>query len=69
LNRRNAFFYKKLHGARTGDLFMSLIHTCEFDGANPFDYPLRRHVAELSAHPPEWMPWKTLAQFTMPTAA
>jgi transposase len=28
LNRRNALFYKTLNGARTGDLFMSLIHTC-----------------------------------------
>jgi Transposase IS66 family len=27
LNRRNAFFYKTLNGAHTGDLFMSLIHT------------------------------------------
>jgi transposase len=33
LNRRNAFFYKTLHGAHTGDLFMSLIHTCELNGA------------------------------------
>jgi len=74
LNRRNAFFYKTLHGAHTGDLFMSLIHTCELNGANPIDYltELQRHAAELSAHPPEWMPWnyrETLARLTTPTAA
>ncbi|HEY1528930.1 MAG TPA: IS66 family transposase [Candidatus Angelobacter sp.] len=74
LNRRNAFFYKTLNGAHTGDLFMSLIHTCELNEANPFDYltELQRHAAELSAHPPAWMPWnyrETLARLTTPTAA
>jgi hypothetical protein len=29
LHRRNSLFYKTLNGARVGDLFMSLIHTCE----------------------------------------
>ena len=38
LNRRNALFYKTLNGAGVGDLFMSLIHTCELNKANPFDY-------------------------------
>jgi len=27
LHRKNALFYKTLHGAEVGDLFMSLIHT------------------------------------------
>ena len=43
-----------------GDLFMSLIHTCELNGANPFDYltELQRHVAEqLKQNPSAWMPW------------
>ena len=29
LHRKNALFYRTLHGAEAGDLFMSLIHTCE----------------------------------------
>jgi len=46
---------------------MSLIHTCELNGANPFDYltELQRHAGELARHPPEWMPWnyrETLAR-------
>jgi transposase len=59
MNRRNALFYKTLHGAHVGDLFMSLIHTCELNGANPFDYltELLRHPAELAASPSRWMPW------------
>ena len=34
-----------------GDLFMRLIHSCELNGANPFDYltELQRHSAELVA--------------------
>ena len=55
LNRKNALFYKTLNGAGVGDLFMSLIHTCELNGANPFDYltELLRHSEELKQKPSE----------------
>jgi transposase len=74
LNRRNALFYKTLNGAGVGDLFMSLIHTCELNGANPFDYliELQRHAEELKRSPSEWMPWnyrETLARLAQPAAA
>lgn len=59
LHRKNAYFYKTPHGAHVGDLFMSLIHTCELGGVNPFDYltELERHAEELSGNPAGWMPW------------
>ncbi len=59
LHRKNALFYRTLHGAEVGDLFMSLIHTCQLCGANSFDYliELQRHDRELAACPSEWMPW------------
>ena len=59
LNRKNALFYKTPNGAAVGDLFMSLIHTCELNGANPFDYltELQRHTGKLKQSPSEWMPW------------
>jgi transposase len=74
LNRKNALFYKTLNGAGVGDLFMSLIHTCELNGANPFDYltELQRHPEELKRNPSEWMPWNyrdTLARLATPAAA
>jgi hypothetical protein len=74
LNRKNALFYKTLNGAGVGDLFMSLIHTCELNGANPFDYltELLRHSAELKQRPSEWIPWNyrdTLARLATPAAA
>ncbi len=59
LHRKNALFYRTLNGAQVGDLFMSLIHTCQLCGANSFDYltELQRHAQELAASPAEWMPW------------
>jgi hypothetical protein len=74
LHRKNALFYKTMNGARVGDLFMSLIHTCELNKANPFDYltELLQHPAELKATPAEWMPWnyrETVARLTRPAAA
>jgi len=47
LHRKNSLFYKTENGAHVGDLFMSLIHTCELSDANPFDYltQLQRHAA------------------------
>lgn len=67
LHRKNSLFYKTQNGAEVGDLFMSLIHTCELNGANPFDYltELQKHTAELAKNPAAWMPWnyrETLAQ-------
>jgi hypothetical protein len=50
-----------------GDLFMSLIHTCQLCGANSFHYltELQRHAQKLATKPAEWMPWnycETLAR-------
>lgn len=59
LHRKNAYFYKTQNGARVGDLYMSLIYTCELCGANPFDYltELQRHAAAVAKCPAHWMPW------------
>ncbi len=59
LHRKNSLFYKTENGARVGDLFMSLIHTCRLSGANPFDYltQLQRRADALAQNPSTWMPW------------
>ena len=38
---------------------MSLIHTCELCGADPFDYltQLQRHADQANREPAAWMPW------------
>jgi hypothetical protein len=59
LHRKNSLFYKTLNGAEVGDLYMSLIHTCELNHVNPFDYltELQRHAGDIAASPADWMPW------------
>ena len=59
LHRKNAYFFKTCRGAHVGDLFMSLIYTCELGGVNPFDYltELEQHADELTTDPQRWMPW------------
>jgi transposase len=59
LHRKNALFYKTQNGARVGDLFVSLIYTCQLNQANPFDYltQLQQHTEQLAADPELWMPW------------
>jgi transposase len=59
LHRKNALFYKTQNGARVGDLFMSLIYTCQLNAVNPFDYltELQRHTDQLAASTQLWMPW------------
>jgi len=71
LHRKNALFYRTSAGAQVGDLFMSLIHTCELVGANPFDYltELQRHHDALAATPAGWMPWNYRETLAVVTAA
>jgi len=59
LHRKNALFYKTRHGASVGDLYMSLIYTCELCAANPYDYltKLQRNAAAVAAAPQDWLPW------------
>ena len=59
LHRKNALFYKTEHGAQVGDLFMSIIHTCELNKVNSFEYmhQLLLHVPEVQANPAAWLPW------------
>ena len=59
LHRKNSLGYKTQNGARLGDLFMSLIHTCRLCAANPLDYlnALQRHAKEAREHPTQWFPW------------
>ena len=58
-HRKNSMFYKTMRGAAVGDLYMSLIHTCYFSAADPFDYltQLQRNHQRVTAAPADWMPW------------
>jgi hypothetical protein len=59
LHRKNSLSYKTLVGARVGDIQMSLIHTSELNGANPFHYlmTLEQNAAAVAKDPAAWFPW------------
>jgi transposase len=59
LHRKNALFFKTENGAYVADLFMTIIHTCELQGINPFDYMLNvaKNPFDIALKPEQWMPW------------
>ena len=59
LHRKNSLFYKTPYGAYVGDLFMSLIFTCNLCKVNPFEYlkALQENSSLLAGNPQKWMPW------------
>ncbi len=67
LHRKNALFYKTQHGAYIGDLFMSLIHTCNLMKINPFKYlvALQKYSASIFKNPSRWMPWNYKKALTL----
>ncbi len=76
LHRKNSLFYETENGAAVGDLYMSLTHTAELNGVDPFDYlvQLQRHKliraflapdAAASRHAPRAKPRRSDPQFCM----
>jgi len=59
LHRKNSLFYRSRKGALVGDIFMSLIYTCELSGVNALDYlnQLQLNASDVASHPDRWMPW------------
>ena len=59
LGRKNFLFYRTQHGAFIGDMFMSIIHTCNLNGINAFNYitALQVHSTDVFRNPERWMPW------------
>jgi transposase len=59
LHRKNSLFYKTQRGAYVGDLFMSLIHTCQLAGINPLNYLtwVLKNAGELEKSPKNYLPW------------
>lgn len=59
MHRKNSLFYRTATGARAGDTFMSLIHSAELNGVEPFEYliELLKHSEEVERDPGRWLPW------------
>lgn len=74
LHRKGALFYKTVNGARVGHRLMGIIHTCELNRVNPFEYlvQLQHHAEAVQQAPAAWLPWTyrdTLRRLHPPTQA
>lgn len=70
LHRKNSLFYKTHRGAQIGDMYMSLIYTCELCDVSPFDYltELHRNAERVAADPSNWLPWNYRATLELDAA-
>ena len=59
LHRKNSLFFKTENGALVADIFMTIIHTCELNKVNPFDYmvAIAEKFEAAAATPMNWLPW------------
>jgi len=59
LHRKNSLFYKTQFGAHVGDIFMSIIQTCNLAKINTFDYltEILKNPHKVFKNPDLWMPW------------
>ena len=59
LHRKSSLFYKTETGAKMGDTYMSIVHTCEHAKVNPFEYltAIITHAQLVADNPSAWLPW------------
>jgi transposase len=59
IHRKNSLFYRSSAGSRVGDMYMTLIYTCELNGVDAFDYlnALQLNAQSVACSPGDWMPW------------
>lgn len=69
LTRKNSLFYKSKDGARVGDLYMSIIHTCELAKVNPFEYleTVLENKDKVQEAIGDWMPWTYKSRLVDPS--
>ncbi|MGH8846487.1 MAG: IS66 family transposase [Polaromonas sp.] len=58
-HRKNSYFYRSPKGAEVGDIFMSLIYTCQECNVSPFEYLqiLQKNHEAVRANAQLWLPW------------
>lgn len=59
MHPKNSLFYRSATGAWAGDTFVSLIHSAELSGVEPFEYliELLKRPEAVEREPGKWMPW------------
>ena len=70
-HRNNSLFYRSERGAEVGDTFMSLIHTAELRGENPFEYltAVLQNEKAAAQNPGDWLPWSFRATLARRSAS
>lgn len=58
-HRKNSLFFRTLNGAQTGDIWLSVIKTCEVNGVRPWEYlkDLFQKNTPETISPQHWLPW------------
>ena len=59
MHRKNSMFYKTELGAHVGDIFMSIIQTCNLSNVNAFKYltAILKNSHKVFKNPGHWWPW------------
>jgi transposase len=59
IHRKNSLFYRSSRGSLVGDMYMTLIYTCELNGVDAFAYlnALQLNAESVARSPGDWMPW------------
>ena len=59
MHRKNSLFYRTAAGTKTGDIYMTLIQTCQRNGIDPWDYltELQLNHEAVKREPERWLPW------------
>jgi len=67
LHRKGSMFYKTVNGAELGDVYMSIIHTCQLCNVNAFDYlqALQIHAEKVQTDAARWLPWNYREQLAL----
>ena len=67
LHRKGSMFYKTVNGAELGDIYMSIIHTCQLCNVNAFDYlqALQIHAEKVQGDAARWLPWNYREQLAL----
>ena len=70
-HRKNSLFYQTMRRAQVGDIYMSLIHTCQASSVDAFSYltALQRNHERVRENPALWLPWNYREQLLDPEAA
>jgi transposase len=66
-HRKNSLYYRSKLGAEVGDIYMSLIYTCQFAAVDPVEYltATLKNASKVQEDPARWLPWNYRDQLAL----